>query len=148
MDLWDYIQGFSKEESWGKPERLNGMLLLVLDAVRTLFREKDRTASFIINNAYATRGHAPKSQHYRGNAADFHIKSQLPFWQQILVVVDVLEQLQLTDRVGLGIYPDWRRPGFHLDVRGSKARWGKINGKPGYVSFEEAFVRARVKEAG
>ncbi len=143
MSIWEMIEGFSPEENWGNSKKLNGMLLLVISAVRKLFREKDPDAVFIVNNAYATKGHAPKSQHYRGNAMDFHIKTSLPFWKQVLIITDILTELQIADRVGLGIYPDWNSPGFHLDVRGSKARWGKIDEEPGYVSFEDAFFKAR-----
>lgn len=37
---------------------------------------------------------------------------------------------------GIGVYPDGNNRFLHLDVRGVKARWGRIRGK--YVSIEEA----------
>jgi len=42
------------------------------------------------------------------------------------------------------LYTKWKvkdPPGFHLDIRGSKARWAFVNGKE--VSFNEGVKRAK-----
>jgi len=107
----------------------------VLDAVR------DRVGhSFIINCAYKTAGHTPKSQHYQGKAADFYVKG-IPFKEAFAKITAALEELGIADQVGFGVYPQWRLPGFHLDVRGTKARWGFADGA--YVSLEHAMSRAK-----
>ncbi|RJR32455.1 MAG: DUF882 domain-containing protein [Deltaproteobacteria bacterium] len=41
---------------------------------------------------------------------------------------------------GIGIYPDPDKRFIHLDVRGKKARWGKVRGET--VSLEEALRHA------
>ncbi|HHL40886.1 MAG TPA: hypothetical protein ENJ37_10305 [Deltaproteobacteria bacterium] len=136
MSIWTYAEGFSPGEKWGEPDRMNGLLLLLLAALRREFRAVDASARFIVHAGFATSGHAPRSQHYSGNAADFHVETTLSYGDQVALMVDALDGLQVTDRVGLGIYPHWNSPGFHLDVRGEKRRWGRLGG--GYVSFEEA----------
>ena len=57
---------------------------------------------------------------------------------------DVAKQVGFT---GIGIYPDWNRPGVHLDVRtdrqpGSPATWAGVSqgGKQVYVGIERALV--------
>jgi len=136
MCVFQYLQWFSPNENWGDPFMMNGLLLLLLDAIRGRWGKP-----FVIHCGYETSGHASKSQHYVGNAVDFHIKDELPFYAQVEKMEQILAELQVADKVGLGIYPDWAHPGFHLDVRGTRARWGRIGGK--YVSFKEALVYAR-----
>lgn len=136
--LWKYIKHFTPGENWGDPSRVNGLLVLVLDAIRDQWG-----APFIIHCAYDLSGHTTKSYHYLGDAVDFHIDDGEPFALQIAVMQRDLQDLQVADRCGLGIYPDWNHPGFHLDVRGSGARWGRVGQK--YVSFSEAKAYARIK---
>ena len=136
MNIWDYVKGFSPKEKWGKPEKMNGLLLLLLPVIRLEFLKEDANCHFIVHCGFEEDGHAPKSQHYLGNAVDFHIETILPYARQIEKMLDVLDRLQVSNYVGLGIYPTWNNPGFHLDVRGSLARWGFINGK------EESFKKA------
>ena len=138
--IWEAIEGFKEEENWGKPLMVNGLLLLLLSAIRKEYKKVDPSASFIIHCAYAEKGHSNDSQHYDGNAADFHILTSVPYRDQITKVLHILQGLQVADRVGLGIYPEWNNKGFHLDVRGTYARWGQINGK--YVGFIDALKEA------
>jgi hypothetical protein len=138
MMLWKHIRHFNRAEKWGDPNKINGFLLLTMDALRDIWQ-----SPFVIHCAYDLSGHSANSQHYLGNACDFHIEDGEPFNLQVAVMARFLEKFQVADRVGLGIYPDWRNPGFHLDVRGQKARWGRINNK--YVSFLEAKTYARIK---
>jgi len=136
MDIWDHIIGFSAKEKWGKPEKMNGLLLLLLAAIRLEFLKEDANCRFIIHCGFEEGGHAPKSQHYLGNATDFHIETSLPFGRQIEIMLAILDRLQVSNYVGLGIYPTWQHKGFHLDVRGSLARWGYLGEKQ--VSYEKA----------
>jgi uncharacterized protein YcbK (DUF882 family) len=124
-----------EEKGWkGNFHKVNGLLLLLLDALR-----EEIGCPFVIHCAYETSGHSPKSQHYLGNAVDFHIEG-LPFLEAMGRMERALENLQVSDRVGLGIYPHWLHPGFHLDVRGLRARWGRFDYglSRGYVSYEVA----------
>ena len=134
--IWKHTEGFKINEKWGKPNQLNGLLLLLLTALRKEFRKFDIEATFVIHCGYDTSGHTSKSQHYKGNAVDFHIVTTMSYKGQIAVMRAFLASLQVANRVGFGIYPQWNNKGFHLDVRGEEKRWGYIDGE--YVSFEKA----------
>ena len=132
--IWKILEPyFSKNENWGNPEKLNGFLLLLLYQIRLEVSNK-----IIIHNAYAENGHTKNSQHYIGNAVDFHVQG-IQFGEAIRLVHKTLKGLQIENKVGLGIYPQWVNPGFHLDVRGYKARWSKIDGN--YVSFDAGLLK-------
>ena len=130
--IWSKLKYFSENENWGSPKKMNGTLLLVLDEVRGCFPKQNY---FIVHNGYATKGHSPYSQHYLGGAVDFHI-TNMNFKQAATRLLDIFDNLQLSNFIGFGAYPTWNNPGFHLDVRGKKARWGSINNT--YCSIEEA----------
>ena len=133
--IWDVVDHFNEREAWGDPEKMNGLLILLIDKIADILG-----CGVIIHCGYEGDGHTPSSQHYTGNAIDFHLKTDLPFKDQIDNVMLALDELQVSDRVGVGLYPDWNSPGFHLDVRGVKARWGRIGE---YVSFEKAYEHAK-----
>ena len=130
--IWNRLNHLSRDENWGDPERMNGVALLVLDTIRDRFG-----CRFIIHCGYEGDGHTPSSEHYKGNAIDFHIDTDDPFHRQIDKIENIIADLQL--HIGLGIYPDWNRPGFHLDTRGYHARWGRIGE---YVEFSKAYEYA------
>jgi uncharacterized protein YcbK (DUF882 family) len=131
LEIWDVLQHFGKHEKWGDPDKMNPALLVLLDKLREIIGKP-----IIIHCGYDTDGHAPSSQHYVGNAVDFHIVG-LPIEQAHEAMQGALHMLGLLDRVGLGIYPFWNSPGFHLDVRGEAARWGRLkNGT--YVAYDTA----------
>lgn len=138
--IWELIEYFSPDENWGDPDKVSGLLLLTIDAVRKVYGEDPSFHSFVVHNAYATSGHTTRSQHYHGKALDFHIRDKFHppdhFRTQFTKLKLALEGLQIYNYVGLGVYPDWSIPGFHLDVRGNKARWGRVNGE--YVSIKKA----------
>lgn len=137
--VWDNLRWFSRDEKWGDPDRMNPILLHLLDDLR------DRIGSpFVIHCGYETSGHTKKSQHYYGNAVDFHVKG-MSFLEAYLAIDNELEHIFIINQpaaelVGFGIYPDWNHPGFHLDVRGYRARWGRISGQ--YVALSEALKYA------
>jgi len=128
--IWDKITYFKKTEDWGNPEKMNGLLLMLLDNIRCCY-----DFPFEIHCGYDESGHTKKSQHYLGNAVDFHIESKEKFITQTNKMIKILDELQVSERVGFGIYPDWNNKGFHLDVRGKRIRWAMVNGV--YVSFKE-----------
>lgn len=119
MDIWSVIKAhFHKGEKWGDPDEVDPILLMVLFMLR-----REIGKPFSIHNAYDPPGtHSDKSYHYIGEAVDFHIIG-LTLLEASATIEKVLKELKLWDKVGLGIYPDWNKPGFHLDIRGYKARW-------------------------
>lgn len=89
-----------------------------------------------------------KSYHHGGGACDFNLAGDyegldkqerlLQFKKDLKKLRECLQDLGLMEIVGLGIYPQSYRPFFHLDIRGEKGRWGRINGN--YVTYEIAYV--------
>ncbi|WP_022852019.1 hypothetical protein [Limisalsivibrio acetivorans] len=134
--IWNNLKYFSKDENWGDPDRINPALLILLDSLRGCV---DRP--FLIHCGYETSGHATSSRHYTGDAVDFHIEG-VGYKTGVNALLEALHKVQICDTVsaayvGLGIYPDWRDPGFHLDIRGYSARWGRIGSS--YTGFESAY---------
>lgn len=138
--IWDKLKNFNIKENWGNPSKINGSLLLILDSIRLDWENEEH---FIIHCAYES-GHSTGSEHEDGDAVDFHIETNSSFPIQVYRIIRSLEDLQIVDRVGLGIYPTWKHPGFHLGVgikdRGD--RWGRIGNN--YCSFEEALAYAKL----
>ena len=132
MNIWELIKKyFSRDENWGDPDRVNPVLLMVLYIIRV----ETGWAISIHEYAYELSGHSDKSQHYKGNACDFHFICNKSLKEQADRIQQILDKYSFTDLVGWGIYPIWNNPGFHLDVRGEKARWAFIGDKQ--VLFEE-----------
>lgn len=127
MTIWEIISAnFGKNENWGKSEKLNGALLMVMFHIRQHIGKPIK-----INNAYRD---SKGSQHSEGNAVDFIVLG-VSFLEACYLVDKAIKDLQLQDHIGLGIYLDWNTRGFHLDVRGKRARWSRISGK--YLTVEE-----------
>jgi len=124
MTIWNLIKHFSPDANWGDSSKIAGTLLLAMDSIREY-----SNIPIIINCGYATSGHVKNSFHYKGLACDWHFqgsnKISIPQFmdEHVRIVLEALDQLQLNEFVGLGIYPFWNSPGFHFDVRSYKARW-------------------------
>lgn len=133
MSIWGKIKHFNPNEKWGDKNKINGLLLLLLDRITEeiknySWQKYKKIAPCIIHCGYKTSGHSPKSQHYKGNAVDFHFENISPK-EAYNIILQVLKDHQIDNYVGLGVYPDWYKPGFHLDIRGYKARWSEVIGK-------------------
>ena len=131
MSIWSKLKHFNQTENWGNPLKVNGSLLLLLDKIADNVRkyawQKYKVITpCIIHCAYARSGHCTNSQHYKGNAVDFHFMG-ISAKEAYEVILQTLKNYQMINFVGLGVYPDWFHKGFHLDVRGYKARWSRIN---------------------
>lgn len=145
LTVWDYVaEHFSPKENWGDPIKINGQLLITLYTLRVY-----TDWPIIIHNAFETYGHSPNSQHYLGNASDWHFDIEtITFHEQVEKVLTFVNNFQLRKAIGLGIYPAWNTPGFHLDVRGHYARWGWIGeydkkGRKKYTGLPEALQYAK-----
>jgi len=137
--IWNILDHFSPREAWGDPAKMNKDLLFLLDKTRGMLPHGCRIK---IHCGFGGNGHSKKSQHYLGNAADFHVIG-IPFLESESLIMTYLHVKGLIEKVGVGIYPDWHSPGFHLDVRGDRASWGRV-GKE-YVSYQEALEYTRKK---
>lgn len=136
MNIWEIVSPeFSKDENWGQPDKINGLLLLFLQRLRNRVG-----APFHVNNAFRT---GKTGEHPRGNAVDGYFKS-LTFLEQMYRVEKAIKELQVENHIGLGIYLDWNVPGFHFDVRGERARWCRIDGK--YLPIKDGIDMARANQ--
>lgn len=132
---WQNIYYFSPQENWGDPDKVDPMLVMVLDELRGFVGRP-----FHIHCAYETSGHSPNSYHYLGRAVDFHVDIE-PFLAAVYLVDRALQSLVVKigtqyvragDICGLGAYYDWNNKGFHLDTRGWKVRWRRVKGQYKY----------------
>lgn len=108
---WKAVRHFSPKENWGDPNAIDPRLLYVLDDCR-----HDANSRCFISVGYVDSGHAKKSYHYRGKAAD----TIWPDWK--LHPIDQFIHISRYDFKGIGYYPDWeylgkKTGGWHLDVR-------------------------------
>lgn len=135
MTIWNIVgPEFTVTENWGAPKELCGFTLMLLKVLRI-----ETGWPIVIHNAYETSGHSKNSQHYKKKAVDWHFATTVAYADQVANVRSILQQFQMADSVGFGIYPFWNTPGFHTDSRGTKARWA-YNKDGKMISFEEGLV--------
>ena len=130
-NIWDRVDRyFSKNEAWGNPDKISGLLLMVMYQIRC-------SSGWPMIIHCGTQGlHCEGSYHYKKLAVDFHFGiDHTTLLGQSQHLFDFFDEMQLADFVGFGLYPQWNQPGFHIDVRGYRARWAKLNGV--YVSLTE-----------
>jgi uncharacterized protein YcbK (DUF882 family) len=136
---WERIKYFTPNESWGDSFKMDRDLIFLIDTLRGLFHHP-----FVIHCGYQHRPEKPKSQHNFGRAVDFHIEG-IPFRDAVDLMLAFIgpppRGIGVAGKIGLGIYTHWNYPGFHLDTRGKRARWGALteNGRQIYVSFAAAY---------
>lgn len=136
MDIFFLLKFFSRAEKWGDPDRMDHCTLIILERLRVF------SGSPIFVHRGADLNAKPSSCHYisaggddKAKAVDFSFP-KITLLEAHELIQEFLKKNSLIDQVGLGIYPQWNNQGFHLDTRGFKARWSKINGK--YTSYELA----------
>ncbi|MBN1573730.1 MAG: hypothetical protein JW984_11095 [Deltaproteobacteria bacterium] len=149
---WDNLKYFSIAENWGNPLDMDKDFMLFLDDLRGYME-----LQFVVN--YGTQGkHSTDSFHYKGRAVDGHFLDITPM-ACLDRLMERLDEHGHRDKVGIGFYPDWYNPGFHIDNRamdGTKPAtfWVRIE-KPdygisgGYHYREEAWeIIKQLKEGG
>ena len=103
-ELWSYADHFSEDEQWGDPNKIRVHLVYWLDAIR-----KFVGLPLFLHCGYEQSGHASNSWHYKGCAVDFHVDGIKP--------LDFMFAALMFPFNGIGFYPYWNNPGFHLDMR-------------------------------
>lgn len=94
----------------------------LIDDMIEAFRSKGERIEILC--LFEAGGHTSNSQHYKGQACDFHfVNSKLSYFERLLLVENVLQQMGAAHAVGLGYYPRSRSESFHVDTRGEQARW-------------------------
>lgn len=138
-ELVELSNYFTLGENWGDIDKVDHKLVELLIDLRSFINKP-----LVIHVVYEKSGHATNSMHYKGKAADFHFKG-IPFREAIELVEEWLtfgfkfsdesSIEKISDYVGLGLYPFWNSPGFHLDTRGKRARWS-FDKNRNQVSYE------------
>jgi hypothetical protein len=110
--VFPVLKNFNFGEFGDYTQALDVLMLTGLQTIRTVVGKP-----FIIHEAFATKGHSPNSYHYKGQAVDGHFKGAVK-------EKDLMEVYSKIDwwPGGIGIYPYWNTPGFHIDI-GEKRRW-------------------------
>lgn len=141
--IWPQLLHFTTIENWGDYDKMDIRLLWDLDRIRD-----DLARPINIHCGYALSGHAKKSFHKLGMAVDFSIKESTieNFHQSYLYLLHAWQG-------GVGVYPYWNTPGFHLDL-GPNRTWvrdkeGKYHGNSSEIyeivkSFSEKNELSRV----
>ncbi len=122
MDIWQLVAPqINPADKWGNPREIDPLLLIVFWIVIV-----ESGWAAVVHSGFRAPETGRASQHHKGRAVDYHFASNRPLPIQIDIMLLILDRWGLNDKVGLGIYPTWATPGFHLDIRGEKARWGFI----------------------
>lgn len=122
---WNSIRHFKAAEFGKNWHLLDFDLVVLIDRMRELVG-----CPIHINCAWADDGHSKKSQHYLGRAIDCFIGG-----------ISLLDAFQAAEEIGfkgIGVYPHWRNPGLHLDIReGKQIRWVQnADGEYEYLSSQ------------
>jgi len=133
---WNGLRHFSPSEAWGDPAMMERETVFLMDHIRSAMRHP-----IVIHCGYEKRPYRPTSRHNSGSAVDFHIAG-IAFRDAVELAEETIQKLGVSEQVGLGVYPHWNNPGFHLDTRGYRSRWGAVkrNGRQIYVSYDEALT--------
>ncbi len=112
-------------------------LVSALEELRALVKKP-----LVVTSAYrcpehnARVGGAQASEHVRGLAADVLVPKGLTladFYQKV-------DTIALFKNGGVGVYPE---EGFlHLDIRGKRARWSRINNT--YIGLDEGLAKGTI----
>jgi len=127
---WKSVRYFTPDE-WGDWGQVDRELIFLLDSIR-----HNAKKPVVIHCAYATAGHSEHSYHYRGMAVDFHILG-------MHVVDQFLLASQYSEVGGIGVYPYWRSPGLHIDLRPGRTMWGRT-AKGTYLPLTWDFIQGIV----
>ena len=103
---------YFKESEWVKdPAKVNPKLKNIIDELRGSLG-----VPAIIHVAWSDSGHSANSYHYKGLAVDIHFKNSE-------LGVQLAHILSFPEINGIGFYPWWNNPGWHLDLRQKRTYW-------------------------
>ncbi len=104
------LKYFKKSEFVKDPDKLHPDIMPLMDDLRHL--AETPIYIHVAWNTASTNGHSKNSYHYKGMAVDFHFK------QGILSPVEQFACIRsLPEFHGIGFYPWWNSPGWHVDIR-------------------------------
>ena len=124
---WRQVNYFDTNEAWGDHLKMDRRLIFELDDLRPYTKRP-----IIIHCGYELRKRG--GQHPIGTAVDLHIENMSLFDQFIAAL--------RFGFVGIGVYPLWKHPGLHLDMRINvphRQLWGCIGSRQ-YVPIDKNFL--------
>ena len=141
---WSAIQHFQREEWVMDPDRVLWDVVVLTDEMR------EATGGPIkIHVAWDSAGHVQDSSHYtRGTEYASGVDLDFQGWP-------LVDQWLFAERfpwVGIGLYPFWKTPGLHLDLRKlgqdhphlGKRWWRDAAGE--YRALDKAFLKSLIEE--
>ena len=144
MTDWTRVKHFKRIEWVKDPDLALPDLVYIMDEMRSV-----AGAPFIIHVCFDDSGHEPNSAHFATKrdfayAVDFHIHG----WS----LMDQWLFIEKWPIMGLGIYPFWKNPGLHIDLRRHSLehptlgrRWWR-NEQGEYLSFNKEMISILMKE--
>lgn len=143
---WKLLKHFYPSEAWGDADKIDFMLLIILDQFRGSLPSGCKIK---IHRGYSPDN--PKSLHYEAKAVDFHVIG-CPFLEAEYHLKNFLIRRGLMIEVELGVYPDWNNPGFHLGLQYKGGTWSAryIKNNVGvneqrYFGYNEGLIYAKKK---
>lgn len=149
---WTAIKHFTREEWQRDPERVSPDVVMLLDEQRDAHGLMVPGVRYVIHVAWDDAGHVTDSGHYTVNrelavAVDYHMEVGG-------VALPLLEQWLWAERFpwnGIGLYPFWRSPGLHCDLRRigrehahlGRRWWRDTDGA--YKSVDEELIERLIK---
>lgn len=133
---WMDVKGFTINEKWGDPYKMDRVLIYRLVALRAFIRSKIyKDANIVIHCGYEERKLG--GYHPMGMAVDCHCTG--------ISLMDFYLSAERFQFGGIGVYPNWNNPGLHLDIRvitqdEPAARWG-CKEKEKYVELDSYFLK-------
>ena len=126
---------FQDAEFKKDPDKVDQLVKDGIDRIRDLAGCK-----IFINVAWDDSGHSKRSYHYKGEAIDFHFEpNKLTLPEQFSCICAV------RDFRGIGFYPWWNSPGWHIDTRASSLFWlSPEKGK--YIYTADALIKEMRRE--
>ena len=108
---WGKVRHFNVGEFGPRAELVHPTLVHIMDELR------ERSGWAIrINVAWAEKGHSEKSYHYAGQAIDFAFLRGSSLEQYCFL-------REFREIGGIGFYPEWNTPGWHIDLRSGFLQW-------------------------
>lgn len=108
---WGKVRHFNVGEFGPRAELVHPTLVHIMDELR------ERSGWAIrINVAWAEKGHSEKSYHYTGQAIDFAFLRGSSLEQYCFL-------REFREIGGIGFYPEWNTPGWHIDLRSGFLQW-------------------------
>ena len=108
-----------------------GLHVILIDELNKLHKKLEKDIDIVLH--YGVEGnHNPNGYHPKGMAFDLHFEKLGEVIRMQEMYAFLLEHWQ----GGIGIYPHWHQPGFHLDVGPAGRVWYKNAGGE-YVGISE-----------